>query len=180
MPEAAHANARRGDPRLVASAIRMRSLAGRLQWRRPGTIQASCQATQRRKSRKINTLHAARQSVAGPFRSRNLRPAQYLCGAQQLCSSSSKRPHQAQKPMQSKIYLIDITCFLGALHTARNLLLHLRQRRLRLCRIDAGAGGCIPEAQLLRGPPRLGRRDAIPKASNSPSPRARQVSPHGQ
>jgi hypothetical protein len=49
----------------------------------------------------------ARQSVAGPFRSRNLRLAQYLCGAQQLCSSSSKRPHQAQKPgSQSSIRLM--------------------------------------------------------------------------
>ncbi|KGJ68342.1 hypothetical protein BJA5080_00761 [Bradyrhizobium diazoefficiens SEMIA 5080] len=31
-------------PVRVASANRMRSLAGRLQWRRLGTIQASCQA----------------------------------------------------------------------------------------------------------------------------------------
>jgi hypothetical protein len=55
-------------------------------------------------------LVAMRQSVAGPFRSRNLRLAQQLCDAQQLCSSSRKRPHHGQKPGQPKLYQVDIAC----------------------------------------------------------------------
>ena len=50
-PSSAHANARRGNPRLAASANRMRNLAGRLQWRRLGTIQASCQGCRYKRSR---------------------------------------------------------------------------------------------------------------------------------
>jgi hypothetical protein len=81
--------------------------------------------------------------------------------------------------MQSKIYLIDITCFLGALYTARNLLLHLRQRRLRLAALMQALAAASRELNCFAA-----LLDSVVVTQSqgfqtSPGPRAADT-PHGQ
>lgn len=111
--------------------IRMRSLAGRLQWRRLGSIQASCQGPGCGNRREIRALRKARQPDAGLLRTRNLRPAYSLCDAQILCSRSSGRPQARQNADPGQLHPVDITQFSFQLGTAYALHLSRRQRRQR-------------------------------------------------
>jgi hypothetical protein len=164
----------------VASAIRMRSLAGRLQWRRPGTIQASCQAPQRKKKPDISTLLATRQSVAGPS-ARVSCGLPNNCAAHNSCAETQAKGRIGRKsPAQLEFYQIDVAGFFMNLAHGTQLAFPFRSTKTAALPHWCRRWRLHPGSSTASRPSSARSSWRNPKASNSPSPRAQQASPHGQ
>ena len=148
----------------MASANRMRSLAGRLQWRRLERFKLHAKpATPKNIEKLIGYRYRARLSQACCARE--------ICGLLIPCAPhKSYAAAQAKGRASAKIRLNarnirSISLDFSNTPTRHATCFSPTSTKTAACRIVAASGGCIPEAQLLRGPPRLSPRDAIPKAS---------------
>jgi hypothetical protein len=77
----------------------------------------------------------------------------FLVRRTKLVHQLNREAAKATERDQAKRDRVEIALYFWRAAAARNLLLNYRQRRLRLGRIDAASGDCIPEAHLLRGLP---------------------------
>ena len=152
-PSLARANARRGDPRLVASAKSDEMSRGTASMASGWSYSSFMPSLPPQKVTIIQSITTIAPNCRRPVPHAKFAICTFLVRRTKLVHQLNQEAARVAERDQPERDCIEIALYFWRAVAARNLLRNCRQRRLRLGRIDAASGGCVPEAHLLRGLP---------------------------